>query len=123
VIKFAATCLLTAIGLAAVLAIDDWLGVTAQARLLLIVAAAPVIAALIERSKPAQQPATLPPPPVRTDLPSESFRAALPLSELDLAIEHIQSIRVLLQVSASHNQPIPRQFPSTLTLYSSTSEN
>ena len=106
VLKFPTAWLLTAIGLAAVLAIDDWLSPTVYSRLVLIAAAALMIGALINRSNQRRQLPDSPPLPTPA-LPTESSHLEVSPSELALAIEHIQSIRVLLDVSASHNQPIP----------------
>lgn len=116
VITFATQCFLTAIGLTAVLALDSWLGAPVYVRFVLIGAAAPLIVALIVNLRPARQPAASAPPPAMPALQGESSRPALPPSELYLAIEHIQSIRVLLQVSASYNQPIPTAVPVNLDL-------
>jgi hypothetical protein len=107
VLKFPTAWLLTAIGLAAALAIDDWLSHTPYSRLVLIAGAALMISALINRSNQRRQQPDSPPLPTPA-LPTESSHLEVPPSELALAIEHIQSIRVLLDVSASHNQPIPR---------------
>jgi hypothetical protein len=94
-------------GLAAVLALDDWLSLTPYSRLVLIGAAALVSGALINRSNQRPQQPDSPPLPT-PPLPRESSYPPVSPCELSLAIEHIQSIRVLLDVSASHNQPIPR---------------
>jgi hypothetical protein len=87
--------------------IDDWLSHTLYSRLVLIAAAALVSDALINRSNRRPRQPDSPPLPTPA-LPSESSHLPVSPSELSLAIEHIQSIRVLLDVSASHNQPIPR---------------
>jgi hypothetical protein len=97
--------LIAALNLAAVLAIDDRFGRTAYARVLLVAVAASGLAALINRCRQrAPQPVESPP---AITLPAREQRLS-PAPELDLAIEHIQSIRVLLDVSSSHNQPVPR---------------
>lgn len=36
--------------------------------------------------------------------------------DLSLAIEHIESIRVLLEISRAHQQPVPRAIPANLDL-------
>jgi hypothetical protein len=105
-LKFPKAWLLTAIGLAAVLAIDDWLSHTLSSRLVLIAAAALVSGALINWSN--QRPQQPDSQPLQTPaFPRESLHLVFP-SELALAIEHLQSIRVLLDVSESYNQAIPR---------------
>jgi hypothetical protein len=98
--------------LAAVLAVDDWFGVTFPARLLLSMAAALAVVALIGRSSRIQQPSPSP-LTIPSRSPAPGFHES---SELNLAIEHIESIRVLLQVSEAHNQPIPAAVPLNLDL-------
>jgi hypothetical protein len=97
--------LIAALSLAAVLAIDDRFGGTAYARVLLVIVVASVIAAMINRSRQREQQ-PVEPPPSKTRPPRE--QRLVPAPELGLAIEHIQSIRVLLDVSSSHKQPVPR---------------
>jgi hypothetical protein len=36
--------------------------------------------------------------------------------EIALAIEHLESIRVLLEISRGHQQPVPRAVPTNLDL-------
>lgn len=93
--------LLVAVGLASFLVVVDWLASFPYSRLVVCAAAGAVAAgALTRRGRLAGGP----PSPATANLPRPP---AVPPADLALALEHLQSIRVLLQVSAAHRQPVP----------------
>jgi hypothetical protein len=93
---------------------DDWFRGDLYSRLLIIAAAASALVAVARRSRPEPPVAATPHPSISVE--SRNSIPDLPAAELGLAIEHIQSIRVLLQVSASYNQPVPRAILVNLDL-------
>ena len=93
--------------LAAVVSVDDWFGARPYPRLIILAAAAFAFVAVIQRSQRSSESAE-PPGPSTCAASTTYSPGAFFASEPGLAIEHIQSILVLLHVSASHNQPVPR---------------
>lgn len=88
--------LLIAAGLTVAIWIDDWAS-SPFSKFVIPSIIATVTALLIPRA--VEQPAARP-------LAAE--RSSAPKAELLFAMEHIQSIRVLLEVGAAHHQPVPR---------------
>jgi hypothetical protein len=98
--------LLIAVSLAGAIVLDDWLGSTTYGGFAVVAVLATVTAAVITHAADSQRP-TVPPPAISPARPSHLSRPPLAAAELALAIEHIQSIRVLLGISSSHRQPVP----------------
>jgi hypothetical protein len=105
--------------LCAALVVDDWAAASQSTavytRIALIVFAASVLTLLGRDSEPdAGSPAAAP--------VEGSYRKFAPaiidnhLREIALALDHIRSIRVLLEISQTHRQPIPSAVPRNLEL-------
>jgi hypothetical protein len=104
--NFAKVWLLIACGLAMGIVIEDWAS-SVYAGFGGPAVIATVIAFVITRAVGFQQPSAALTVAAQAR-PSHLPRHPLPAAELALAVEHIQSIRVLLEVSSSHDQPVPR---------------
>ena len=98
--------LLIAVSFAGAIVLDDWLGSTTFGGFAIVAVLATVTAAVITHAADPQRP-TEPPAAISPARPSQSSRPPLAAAELALAIEHIQSIRVLLGISSSYRQPAP----------------
>jgi hypothetical protein len=109
-----------AFALASVIVVDEWLAsqgaAAVYARITFIVAVAVLGAFQWRRFSRCE---------TRDLSPADKARAMCPdcepvnqnlVRELALAIEHIQSIRILLEISSTHQQPIPRAVPANLSL-------
>jgi hypothetical protein len=98
--------LLIVVGTAAAITIDDWWGSAMSDRLAIIGVIATITAAVITRFINFQRPEVRP-ADIFPAQPSHLSGPPLAAAELALAIEHIQSIRVLLGISSSYRQPVP----------------
>lgn len=98
--------LLTAAGFFTALLVRDWLGSAAYLTPVTAAAAATIVAIAWPREQRGE-PALSIARRTQGERGGTTHRQ-LPSSELKLAVEHIQSILVLLQISADHKQPVPR---------------
>jgi hypothetical protein len=114
------SCCFIVLTLWGVILADQWLamnapfGIFGRSGLLLGVAVAGTV--LLRRFTRGES-ARLSPANQPNELSSEQPRASEQvLRELALAMEHLESIRVLLEISDSHQQPVPRAVPTNLRL-------
>jgi hypothetical protein len=121
-----AWCVIAA-ALASVMIIDQWLAAPDMyrvgIRIGLVVAIACIGAVLLCRVNLSRHADLL------TQVDGAEVPPAVPpaseqlLRDVSLAVEHIESIRILLEISNTHNQPIPRAVPANLNLVLKNLEN